>query len=196
MKVTLKARSLQFFLSKYQDRGNVWSVILFFILVLGVLTAIALPTLFAKIRKAKQVEARQTLGLLYRAQKQYFKETGTLAHSSDRLEFKIKPEGMWYRYRMLYASDRGPFQLRNGNLFPPQRIQSAFFTAQPKESGLKSYSGGLFVVTTSSGKTTTIAGICETNLPSIQPPDLPKLSGENPGVILCPSDSSLLGNYR
>ena len=53
------------------------------VILLGVLAAISLPTIFGQIAKGRQAEARASLGLINRAQQGYRYEKGTFATLSE-----------------------------------------------------------------------------------------------------------------
>lgn len=149
----------------------------FSLILLGIIAAIALPSLLSQANKGKQAEAIQNVGSMLRAEQAYQIEKGKFSPSIEELSIGIKPETINYRYEIL----------------PQTGNKSMMITAQSKTATLKSYSGAVFAVKQGDAETT-IAGICETQKPSNIPPAMPKLS--TPGElssIECPPGSKLHG---
>jgi hypothetical protein len=122
--------------------------------------------------KARQAEARNNVGAMYRAQQAHYIEYDKFATNIQELNIGIQPETDYYRYRITTGDAR----------------VLAIITAQAKRSGLKSYTGAVFAIQVN-GETRTIAGICETNEPSMSPPGMTTFSR---GEIQCPAGSRRL----
>lgn len=88
MKTELKVKYLQFLLGKKKDTNEGFTLIelLVVVIIIGVLAAIALPNLLGQVGKARESEAKTTIGALNRAQQGYYTEKGTFANNQDLLE--------------------------------------------------------------------------------------------------------------
>ena len=74
MKSELKAKFLQHLVSKKKDQGFTLIELLVVIIIIGILSAIALPSFLNQANKAKQSEAKTYVGTLNRTQQAYFLE--------------------------------------------------------------------------------------------------------------------------
>lgn len=126
--------------------------------------------------KATQTVPIQYIAVLSKAQQNYFLKNGKFAADVQELRIDTNLETENYRYQIVPQGDR---------------TQSVTITAQPKDSGLPSYIGAVFA-TQVNGKTTTVAGICETNQPSTSPPALPGAPANGSSEIQCPAGSRFL----
>jgi len=106
---------------------------LLFLMFLGLIGAIALPSCLnasnkPMILKAKQSEAKQYIGSMNVAQKALFIEKSAVGTSVDALGTGIKTETTNYKYSVRATKN------------------AAFNYAVAKEKSLKSYVGGVFIV--------------------------------------------------
>jgi len=76
MKTELKAKFLQHFNQRTQDKGFTLIELLVFIIISGILSAIALPAFLNQANKAKQSEAKQYIASLDKGQPAYYAEMG------------------------------------------------------------------------------------------------------------------------
>jgi type II secretory pathway pseudopilin PulG len=145
------------------------------IIILGIIGAIALPSLLTKANKAREAEARNNVNSMVRGQQAYHIEKGTFSNSIEELGVGIRPETENYRYQIV----------------PQAGNKSVMITAQAKDGMLKSYTGAVF--TTQKGQdVATVSGVCETMTPSITPPAMPKLTGNQSSPVECPPGSQPL----
>lgn len=144
-------------------------------ILLGIISAIALPSLLSQGNKAKQAEAKQYVGSILRGQQAYQLEKGTFSKSIEELGVGINPETVNYRYQ----------------IFPQAGNKSVMITAQAKTTTLKSYTGAVFAIKKGQD-VVTVTGICETDTPTTTPPAMPKFTGNESNPV-CPSGSKSLG---
>ena len=146
MKTEFKARFLQHLNQKRQDKGFTLIELLVVIIIIGILSAIALPSFLNQANKAKQSEAKQYTGSMNRAQQAKYAETGGfVVDTIDKLGIGIKTQTTNYTYKVSGTSESNVAN---------QGIASV--------GALKAYTGSvvLAVVPTTS-EATTLAILCE-----------------------------------
>ena len=147
MKPNSKAKFLQH-LAKERDQGFTLIELLVVIIIIGILSAIALPSFLNQANKAKQSEAKQYVGTLNRVQQAYYLEKSKFASDLTDLANPVPSETNNYQYTILVS----PLDAIN--------------YGTSRAAALKSYVGmtAISVVTASSDATTT-AVLCEANTP-------------------------------
>ncbi len=151
----LQAKFLQHLNNKKKgNEGFTLIELLVVVIIIGVLAAIALPSLLGQVNKGKQAEAKQNIGAMNRAQQAFFLEGQVFASSVSSLGIGIKTVTDNYSYSIN--------SLATGNVYGQQNASSLKAT-------LKSYYGS---VNTQIGDTTTsealtVAISCESTLPGI-----------------------------
>ena len=146
MKTEFKARFLQHLSQKRQDKGFTLIELLVVIIIIGILSAIALPSFLNQANKAKQSEAKQYAGSMNRAQQAKYAENGIFVTDTvDGLGIGIKTQTSNYQYSIVAGGNSNV-----GN----QGISLS--------DALTSYTGTVALVTPA-GQTdaTTIAVLCQ-----------------------------------
>ena len=152
MKLEFQAKFLQHLnKKKQQDEGFTLIELLVVIIIIGILAAIALPSLLGQVNKAKQSEAKNNVGALNRAQQAYLLEYSEFATGLTQLGVGIKSETVNYSYTI--TNSTGGVLLNLGTA---------------KKKALKSYAGLVATVTgdQTTGEVLTVAAACESANPT------------------------------
>lgn len=142
-----------------EDQRPSLNILLVVILIIGVLSAIALPSFLSQAAKARQSEAKSFVGSYNRAQQAYRVENTSFASTDDQLQLGLPTETENYVYTI--AGDD----------------TDATINAAAKDGeALRSYAGG--VVLRASGQTQSVT--CQTLTVSATPPTLALLPTAEP----------------
>lgn len=174
MKTELKAKFLQHLINRKQDdKGFTLIELLVVIIIIGVLSAIALPSFLNQAAKARAAEAKSNVGSMNRAQQAYYLENQcfsidvgglglSMVNSTDNFDYKAEANG----------------EITSG--------VTNFGTS--KKPDIKSYSGGTFYIqsaTATEGSTVTI--LCE-NTKAGKAPIPPTKPAADKNVATCVGD--------
>lgn len=136
---------------KREEEGFTLIELLVVVIIIGVLAAIALPSLLGQVNKAKQAEPKNNIGTINRAQQAFYLEYQKFAADMSTLQVGVKSQTENYLYTVATASSGA---LGLGYSF-------AYKTA------LKSYYGAVGTISgdTATKEALTVAIACETLSP-------------------------------
>jgi type IV pilus assembly protein PilA len=157
MKLEFQAKFLQHLnKKKSSEEGFTLIELLVVIIIIGILAAIALPSLIAQVNKGKQAEAKQNVGALNRAQQAFYLENS--AFSSDIVQVGIGISTQTVNYSYTISAD---------DVANPQTV--ANIGTRVKTPGtLKSYRGLNFTTIAGIAPSTEVLAlskVCETKSP-------------------------------
>ncbi len=148
MKTELKVKFLQHLNEKRREGGFTLIELLVVVIIIGILAAVALPSLLSQANKAKQVEARNNIGAINRAQQAYFLEAGRFGAYTE-IGLGIQTQTTNYKYEL------NPTTLTTANT-------GVAALASTLTKGLKPYTGLVWSqVDTTTSQATTRALLCE-----------------------------------
>lgn len=154
MKSELKAKLLQHFVNKRKDSGFTLIELLVVIIIIGILSAIALPSFLNQATKARQSEARTYIGSMNRAQQAYYMENSN--EFADTKSFAKLGLGV--------AKDTNNYQyeIEGGGTGKSTVVNRAAIKVNPAQSPLKAYLGGVSASTVSgTNEASTLAILAE-----------------------------------
>jgi prepilin-type N-terminal cleavage/methylation domain-containing protein len=165
MKTEFKARFLQHLNQKRQDKGFTLIELLVVIIIIGILSAIALPSFLNQANKAKQSEAKQYAGSMNRAQQASFAENGKFVGFVPALGLGIKTQTENYKYTIV-----PPKPANDPNLGIDVTVVGNI--AHGQSSVLKSYVGAVALITQGAAGTdkTSTAVLCESKNAGVAAP--------------------------
>ncbi len=157
MKSELKAKFLNHLLSKKKEEGFTLIELLVVIIIIGILSAIALPSFLNQAAKGRQSEAKQYVGTLNRLQQSNFAENGSFAQSLANLSNPVPSQTTNYTYGISAPSNTG------------STASAANYSSPTTNAGaVKAYTGGVFLTTNigANSEANTTAILCESVAPT------------------------------
>ncbi|MGF1489962.1 MAG: type IV pilin protein [Prochloraceae cyanobacterium] len=158
MKTTLKARLLQHLVAKKKDKGFTLVELLVVVIIIGILSAIALPSLLNQSNKAKESEATQAASSVNKQQALQVTEKGQFTTSFDTLALGNLQGGAvdadsskYYTYTITTADQGSGATLQ----------KFAYITTAAKDLALKNVGGGIVRELNNSGQAVTKETVCK-----------------------------------
>ena len=138
-------------------KGFTLAELLIVVLIIGILSAIALPSMLSQIGKAKATEAKTAISSINKAQAVYRMEKSRWARSMDELGLGLPTNTKNYSYAISSEENK------------------TIITARAKDNSLHGYSGGTVQFVDKSGQSSMLSIICENKLPGVALPEPPTL---------------------
>lgn len=173
MKTEFKAKFLQHINKRRQDQGFTLIELLVVIIIIGILSAIALPAFLSQANKAKQTEAKQYVASINKGQQAYYAENTSFGTNVGVLGLGLKTATNNYIYGVTSLADGNGAQ---ANAAPVTSAATA----------LKGYSGGVGLVSAGEAKTTQSI-LCQSIGSTVNASTVPPITA-NMTELICATD--------
>lgn len=143
------------------------------IIIIGILSAIALPSFLGQAAKARQSEAKLTVGSGLKAQNVYYLENQTFTGDWGEMGLGLYKETPNYRYDLLRTEPKG-------------QLNEQVILATPRNKDLRAYVGAVQVVERSNNPTVASV-LCEAKKPLVELSEKSVVFGERD--VRCGNDA-------
>ena len=178
MKTELKAKFLQHLIQRKQgDKGFTLIELLVVIIIIGVLSAIALPSFLNQAAKARAAEAKSNVGSMNRAQQAFYLENQCFSENVGDLGLS-----------MVNSTDNFNYKSQaNGNI-----TGGVTNLGTSKKTDIKSYAGATFYIASSGTNTegATVTVLCERKQAGAVEAAVPAAPAANSNQATCNADNT------
>ncbi|NES84474.1 MAG: prepilin-type N-terminal cleavage/methylation domain-containing protein [Moorea sp. SIO2B7] len=164
-------KNMRFKNNKHQENGFTLIELIVVVFIIGVLSAIALPS-FLNQSCTNKAEAQTYLGSMNRGQQAFYLENKVFADSIEKIGIGIQTETTNYKYSIEYQE------------------KAVFHYALTKDKKQNSFVGAVFIVPE---KNQTVTILCKSTSIGQQQIALPKLQD---GVPICGYDSEKISYFQ
>ncbi|MGB3188775.1 MAG: type IV pilin-like G/H family protein, partial [Limnoraphis sp.] len=165
---------LQHVAKRKKEEGFTLIELLVVIIIIGILSAIALPSFLNQANKAKESEAKQYLSAINKGQQAFYTEKGEFTNGISALGVGIKTVTENYTYACTAEA----------RIVNCQAISKA-------DAPLRAYLGAVYLIDVSTTESTSRSILCQTNEPG--PGGLAKIGAVAPGDLDDPGCPPTMG---
>lgn len=166
MKTELKAKYLQHLSRKNKEKGFTLIELLVVIIIIGILSAIALPAFMNQAAKARQSEAKQALGSAMRGQQAHRLENSQFATDAADLALGLTVDTNNFTYEnaggTAGSGTAGAFSNEPEGDFA---TSVSWYANAKDQNAVRNYGAAAYTTEDAEGNATTVTVLCEGDTP-------------------------------